>query len=102
MTDLTQMSEPSAQLNVKAEPTPPITPDELDDLKQQSWILSHSAAQALAHLQAIRRASPGEISRALGLSLSDATRVLRELRAAGLIREIRFWVPTPAGKGVPQ
>lgn len=63
--------------------------------------LSEGAAQALAHLQANRRASPGEISRELGLSLSEATRVLRELRAAGLIREIRFWVPTPAGKETP-
>ena len=62
--------------------------------------LSDGAGRALALLQTNRRASPGDISRELSLSLSEATRVLRELRAAGLIREVRFWIATPAGKEI--
>jgi hypothetical protein len=82
VTDLTQMSEPSAQLNVKADPTRPITPEELDDLLQQCWAPSdfatlirrvnatngwrpdHTPAQAFADIHELLNLTHTEISEA--------------------------------------
>lgn len=63
-------------------------------------VLSNSATRALSLLQAQTRGTPGELSRKLDLSLSEVSRALRELRAAGLIRETRYWSPTSAGKEI--